>query len=77
MSMARAPAEGRGAYIAAYGAVTGVGVVLSGLLGGVIAEVLNGVEFSWIGLTFNHYSILFAGSILLRLTAALTVLRRL
>lgn len=77
MSMARAPAEGRGAYLAAYGAVTGVGVVLSGLLGGVIAELLNGIEFVYVGLTFNHYSILFACSILLRLTAALTVLRRL
>jgi MFS family permease len=77
MSMARAPAEGRGAYLAAYGAVTGIGVVLSGLLGGVIAELLNGIEFVWFGLTFNHYSILFAGSIMMRLTAALTVLRRL
>jgi MFS-type transporter involved in bile tolerance (Atg22 family) len=77
MSMARAPVTGRGGYLATYGAVTGVGVVLSGLLGGVLAEALRGSEFHVAGVILNHYSILFVVSVLLRLSAVVLVLRRL
>ena len=76
MSMAQSPAQARGAYLATYGAVTGVGVVLSGLAGGVIAQYLRGSEFVVVGYMVNHYSVLFIGSILLRAAAVIFVLRK-
>jgi MFS family permease len=76
MSMAQSPAQARGAYLATYGAVTGVGVVLSGLAGGVIAQYLRGSEFMVVGYMLNHYSVLFIGSILLRAVAVVFVLRK-
>jgi MFS family permease len=76
MSMAQSPAQARGAYLATYGAVTGVGVVLSGLAGGVIAQYLRGSEFMVVGYMLNHYSVLFIGSILLRAVAVIFVLRK-
>jgi MFS family permease len=75
--MDRAPAEGRGAYVAAYGAVTGIGTFVASLLGGVIASGL-GVAMMSIGpLTLNHYAILFALSSLGRAAMALVFARRL
>lgn len=76
MSMAQSPTHARGAYLATYGAVTGIGVVLSGLAGGIIAEYLRGTEFVLMGYMLNHYSVLFIGSIFLRASAVLFVLRR-
>lgn len=76
MSMAQSPPHARGAYLATYGAVTGIGVVLSGLAGGIIAEYLRGSEFVLMGYMLNHYSVLFIGSMCLRASAVLFVLRR-
>jgi hypothetical protein len=53
-----------------------VGVVLSGLAGGVIAQYLRGSEFMVVGYMLNHYSVLFIGSILLRAVAVVFVLRK-
>lgn len=77
LSMARSPSEGRGSYLATYGAVTGIGVVLSGLLGGVIAEFLRGSQFVVAGFVLDHYSVLFAASMVMRLLAAVLVIQRL
>jgi MFS family permease len=41
LQMDRAPAENRGAYVAAYGAITGVGTLAASLLGGAIAATLG------------------------------------
>ncbi len=76
MSMAQSPPHARGAYLATYGAVTGIGVVVSGLAGGVIAELLRGTEFIVLGYMINHYSVLFIVSLFLRAGAVIFVLRR-
>ena len=76
MSMAQSPAHARGAFLATYGAVTGIGVVLSGLAGGVIAQLLRGSEFHVLGYMMNHYSVLFVGSVFLRAAAVIFVLRK-
>jgi MFS family permease len=76
MSMAQSPPHARGAYLATYGAVTGIGVVVSGLAGGVIAELLRGTEFIVLGYLINHYSVLFIVSLFLRAGAVIFVLRR-
>lgn len=44
--MERAPADHRGAAMASYSAITGIGTLLAGLIGGIIATVLVGVEIS-------------------------------
>lgn len=44
--MERAPADHRGAAIAAFGAVAGVGTLVAGLVGGLIATVVAGAELS-------------------------------
>jgi MFS family permease len=75
--MDRAPVEGRGAYVAAYGAVTGIGTFAASLLGGVIAGGLGGAVVSIGSLTLNHYAFLFALSSLGRATMALVFARRL
>lgn len=77
LSMARAPSTGKGAYLAAYGAVSGIGVVVSGLLGGVIAELLKHHTFLFMGITFNHYAVLFVSSMVIRLLSVIFVLRKL
>lgn len=77
LSMARAPGMGKGAYLAAYGAVSGIGVVVSGLLGGVIAELLTPYTFVLLGITFNNYAVLFMSSMIIRLLAVVFVLRKL
>ncbi len=75
--MARAPEAGKGAYLAAYGAVSGIGVVLSGIIGGVIAQLIGSSSWQVAGVTINHYAVLFVFSMLLRFVAAMWVLRRL
>ena len=75
--MDRAPAEGRGAYVAAYGAVTGIGTFAASLLGGVIAGGLGTTVVSLGPLALNHYAILFALSSLGRAAMALVFARRL
>ena len=77
LSMARAPEAGKGAYLAAYGAVSGIGVVLSGIIGGVIAQLLGSLTWQFAGVTINHYAVLFVFSMLLRFVAGMWVLRRL
>lgn len=74
--MERAPSEGRGAYVASFGAITGVGTFIAGLLGGTVAAALGGAQIAIGPLVFEHYSILFALSSLGRLTM-IWVLRRL
>jgi MFS family permease len=44
--MDRAPAAQRGAAMASYSAITGMGTLLAGLLGGLIATLLTNVQFS-------------------------------
>jgi MFS family permease len=75
--MDRAPAEGRGAYVAAYGAVTGIGTFVASLLGGLIASGLGAAVVSIGPFTLNHYAILFALSSLGRAAMALVFARRL
>ncbi|NTU79353.1 MAG: MFS transporter [Chloroflexales bacterium] len=44
--MDRAPADHRGAAIAAFGAITGIGTLVAGLVGGVIATVAAGAQLA-------------------------------
>jgi MFS family permease len=75
--MDRAPAEGRGGFVAAYGAISGLGTFVASLLGGAIAVGL-GNTMIWLGpLGLNHYAILFAISSLARAAMALVFARRL
>jgi MFS family permease len=77
MVMDRAPSEGRGAYVATYGALTGAGAFVSSLLGGVIATSLGATMLQIGPLTLNHYAILFVASSLGRAAMALVFARRL
>jgi MFS family permease len=75
--MDRAPSEGRGASVAAYGAVTGVGTFVASLIGGLIATGL-GTTILQIGpLALNHYAILFVISSIGRGLMGLAFARRL
>jgi MFS family permease len=75
--MDRSPAEGRGAYLAAYGALSGVGTFISGLLGGALASALASVALPLGPLTLNNFTLLFVLSILGRLAVALLFWRKL
>jgi MFS family permease len=76
--MERAPAEGRGAYLAFYSAVTGLGTFTAGLLGGVIAQTLGPDATLALGsITLTQYSILFAASSLGRALMAALFAQRL
>jgi MFS family permease len=75
--MDRAPAEGRGAYVACYGAITGVGAFVASLLGGAIASALGAAMVQVGPLALNHYAILFVASSLGRAAMALVFARRL
>jgi len=75
--MDRAPSEGRGAYVAAYGAVTGIGTFVASLLGGLIATGLGATVLRIGPLTLDHYAILFVLSSVGRATMALAFARRL
>jgi MFS family permease len=75
--MDRAPAEGRGAYVASYGAITGFGTFLASLLGGAIATGLASTVVQIGPLALNHYAILFVASSLGRAAMAFVFARRL
>lgn len=75
--MDRSPSEGRGAYLAAYAAITGVGTFVAGLLGGALASSIGSATFSLGLVVLDHFTMLFILSALLRLTMALVFWRRL
>lgn len=75
--MERAPAEGRGAFLAFYGAATGLGTFVAGLLGGVIAGVLGPEHFTLGPAILTQYTILFAASSVGRAIMAALFARRL
>jgi MFS family permease len=64
--MDRAPAEGRGAYVAAYGAINGAGTFLASLLGGAIATGLSTTVLHIGTLSLGHYAVLFVMSSIMR-----------
>ena len=75
--MDRAPAEGRGAYVASYGAITGLGTFVASLLGGAIAAGLGGTIVHLGPLALDHYAILFVASSIGRAAMALVFARKL
>ena len=75
--MDRAPSEGRGAYVAAFGAVSGLGTFVASMLGGAIAMGLGETLISLGPITLNHYAILFVASSVGRAAMALVFARRL
>lgn len=75
--MDRAPSEGRGAYVAAYGAVTGVGTFVASLVGGLIATGLGTAVLHVGPFGLNHYAILFVISSIGRGLMGLAFARRL
>jgi MFS family permease len=75
--MERAPADGRGAYVAAYSTITGAGTFCAGLLGGVLATWLGNGLVHLGPLTLNHYAMLFVLSSLGRAAMVLVFARRL
>jgi MFS family permease len=77
MLMDRAPAEGRGAYVASYGAITGLGAFVASLLGGAIAAGLGDTTFQLGSLPLNHYTVLMVASAFGRAAMALVFARRL
>jgi MFS family permease len=77
MVMDRSPAEGRGAYVACYGALTGIATFAASLIGGVIAGSLGTTIIELGPLTLDHYSILFVVSSVGRAIMAVVFARRL
>lgn len=75
--MARSPAEGRGAAIATYGAITGLGTLVSGLVGGAVAAALTGVTMSLGPVGLVNLTLLFVLSSVGRLWVALWMWRKL
>ena len=75
--MERAPAEGRGAYVAAYGAISGAGTLVAGLLGGALASAVGTDLGSFGPLVLNHYTLLFIISSLGRAAMVFVFARRL
>lgn len=75
--MERAPSEGRGAYVASFGAITGLGSFVASLLGGAIASGLGGALIPLGPLTLNHYALLFVLSSLGRGAMAVVFARKL
>src|SRR5689334_7890716 len=75
--MDRAPATGRGAYVASYGALTGLGTFVASLLGGAIAAGLGSTIVHIGPLGLNHYAILFVLSSVGRASMALVFMRKL
>jgi MFS family permease len=77
MLMERAPAEGRGAYVATYGTITGAGTCIAGVLGGVIASMLGAVLLPLGPLVLDHYAVLFVATSVGRAAIAWVFARRL
>jgi MFS family permease len=65
--MERSPVERRGAAMASYSAITGVGTLVAGLLGGVLASTLAGAHMELGAVTFTNLTVLFAMSSMGRL----------
>jgi MFS family permease len=65
--MERAPAEGRGAFLASYAVVTGVGTLLSGIIGGALAAALGSVSWAIGPVIITNLSLLFVISSIGRL----------
>jgi fatty acid desaturase len=68
--MERAPAQQRGAAMAAFSAITGVGTLVSGFLGGALAATLVGAQFGLGPVSFGGLAVLFVASSLGRLALA-------
>jgi MFS family permease len=75
--MDRAPAEGRGAYVASYGAMSGLGTFLAGLIGGGLASAIGPAVIMLGPIALTQYTLLFALSSLGRLAMAFVFARRL
>jgi MFS family permease len=75
--MERAPAEGRGAYVASFGAITGLGSFIASLLGGALAAGLGGTVLHLGPLALNHYVFLFVLSSVGRALMAIVFARKL
>jgi MFS family permease len=76
--MDRAPAQGRGAFLAFYGAITGLGTFAAGVLGGVLASAIGPALLIPLGsVTLTQYTILFVVSSLGRAVMAGLFARRL
>lgn len=76
--MDRAPAEGRGAFLAFYGAITGLGTFAAGMLGGLLASAIGPNTMLALGATtLTQYTILFVLSSLGRAVMAGLFARRL
>ena len=70
--MERAPASGRGGYLALYSAITGGMAFLASLAAGVVANGLAGAELSLGPLVLNHYQMLFFVAGVIRVGVVLT-----
>jgi MFS family permease len=75
--MERSPSEGRGAYVAAFGAISGAGTFIASLLGGAIATGLGAAMVQLGPLTLDHYALLFVLSSIGRGVMAFVFARRL
>jgi MFS family permease len=60
--MDRAPVAGRGAAIASYGAITGFGTFIAGVVGGIIAAALVGTTIALGPITLTNLTILFVAT---------------
>ena len=68
------PTENRTMYIAASTAVAGMVGGVTSIAAGWLMAKLNGWEATWLGIEWNHFHLLFAGSVLLRWGACIGVL---
>jgi MFS family permease len=75
--MDRAPREGRGAFMASYGAITGLGTLVASLLGGTIAATLADAQLALGPLALNNLAVLFVLTSIGRLAMALVFWRKL
>jgi MFS family permease len=75
--MDRAPVASRGAAIAAYGAITGLGTLIAGLLGGTLAMIFAGAQLALGPLSVTGLAILFVLTSLGRAVMALVFWRTL
>lgn len=68
--MDRAPVEGRGAYLASFGAINGAGTFAAALLGGLIATLLSATVMTLGPIQIGHYAVLFVLTSVARLAMA-------
>ncbi len=65
------PKEKRTSYLAMFSVVTGIGFFVASLIGGIIADLISGINLQIGPLTIINYHILFAISSLLRIMASI------